>query len=247
VVYALQARGRLAGQSPWFVAAVAVLFLALASPIGVLAQGYLFSAHMLQHLLLVLVVPPLALLGLPHGESVPADPTVRLPWMLRYGSPWLAGVGAMWVWHERALCNAAATSTPVRWFQTASLIFLGLAFWRPIFSPRLAERFAPFSAVLYLFSACTACSVLGILLTFSPLEACSAYLHPVDRLGALPLLQDGWGLTPAADQQLGGLMMWVPACFVYGAAILAVMARYYREEGVPAVALENQRETAEVK
>jgi putative membrane protein len=55
-------------------------------------------------------------------------------------------------------------------------------------------------------------------------------------MGVLPLLRDEWGLTPAADQQLGGLMMWVPACVVYGAAILATLARYYREEGVSPLA-----------
>jgi putative membrane protein len=245
-LYAAFVRGRFDRRTPWFAAGVAVFFVALASPLGVLANGYLFSAHMLQHLLLVLVVPPLLLLGLPRGPEVAATPS-RLHPAYHYGSPWLAGVGAMWIWHARALCDAAATSPGVRWFQTVSLITLGLAYWRPVFSPRSQDCYPPFAAVLYLFSACVACTILGILLTFSPLTVCSVYAHPVDRLGVLPLLRDDWGLTPAADQQLGGLMMWVPACFVYAAAILTMLARYYRDEQVPPLAIGTAPPAAEVK
>jgi cytochrome c oxidase assembly factor CtaG len=229
VIYGTRFRARLVPRAGHFVAAVAIFFLALASPIGVLARGYLFSAHMLQHLLLLLAVPPLVLLGLPRDTKVGAGG--RPGGAIRYVGPWLAGVGAMWIWHEPTLCNAAAGSGGVQWLQTASLVGLGLWFWRPILAPRVQDRFPPFAAILYLFAACVACTVLGILVTFSPVEVCSIYLRPVDRLGALPLLRDGWGLTPSADQQVGGLMMWVPACIVYAAAILATLARYYREEG----------------
>ena len=232
--YAVRFRTRLGGRAASFAAALAIFFLALASPVGVLARGYLFSAHMLQHLLLVLAVPPLLLLGLPResdpgprGPMLPPGPEVSAT---AYVGPWLGGVGAMWLWHQRTLCNAAAMSTSVQWFQTASLVALGLLFWRPILAPRSQDRFHPFAAILYLFAACVACTVLGILVTFSPVELCSSYLDPVDHLGALPLLRDGWGLSRHADQELGGLMMWVPPCVVYTTAILASLARYYREE-----------------
>jgi putative membrane protein len=81
--------------------------------------------------------------------------------------------------------------------------------------------------VLYLFSACVGCTILGIILTFAPLGVCPVFLHPVDRLGILPLLQSGWGLTPGKDQQLGGLLMWVPPCFVYLCGIFGLFARWY--------------------
>ena len=84
--------------------------------------------------------------------------------------------------------------------------------------------------MLYLFAACVACTVLGILVTLSPVQVCTAYAHPSDTLGALPLLRDGWGLTCKADQEIGGLMMWVPACFVYASAILATLGGYYGDE-----------------
>ncbi len=55
------------------------------------------------------------------------------------------------------------------------------------------------------------------------------FAHPVDRLGVMPLLRDGWGLTPQRDQQVGGLLMWVPACLVYGVGIMGQLARVFRE------------------
>jgi cytochrome c oxidase assembly factor CtaG len=221
--------GRGAGaRGVFFALALLVFFVALASPIGVLARGYLFSAHMLQHLLLVLAVPALVLLGLPRPTNQDGEPR---EWTLRACAlPWLAGVGAMWIWHARVLCNAAALSPAVHWFQTASLVAMGLAFWRPILAPSTAERLQPMLGVLYLFAACVACTVLGILVTFSPVEVCPAYMHPADTLGVLPLLREGWGMNCKADQEVGGLLMWVPACLVYATAILATLGRYYGEE-----------------
>ncbi|MGD0674408.1 MAG: cytochrome c oxidase assembly protein [Polyangiaceae bacterium] len=228
-VYGVRFRRHLEARAVFFGLAVATFFGALASPVGVLARGYLFSAHMLQHLLLLLAAPPLVLLGLPRKRGAPATPP-RHRGPFGYLGPWAAGVGAMWLWHAPALCNLAAVSPTVQTLQIASLLGLGLAFWRPVLAPCLADRFPPFSAILYLFAACVACTILGILVTFSPVEVCSAYVHPVDSLGILPLLRDGWGLSCRADQEIGGLMMWVPACLVYACAILATLGRYYGEE-----------------
>ena len=228
--YGVLFRGRLEPRTALFALAVAIFFLALVSPIGVLANGYLFSAHMLQHLLLMLAVPPLLLVGLPGSRASGAEPSseARLPFrQAAHVGPWLLGVGAMWIWHQPALCNAAAQSPP---FQTASLLGMGLAFWRPILSPRTQDRLPPLAGILYLFAACVACTVLGIVVTLSPVAVCSAYMNPVDTLGVMPLLRQGWGLSHKVDQQLGGLMMWVPTCLVYGASILASLARYYGEE-----------------
>jgi cytochrome c oxidase assembly factor CtaG len=230
-LYAWRYRRRLGPRAALFALALGVFFVALASPVAVLARGYLFSAHMLQHLLLMLCVPPLVLLGLPREQV--GDPPRR--WSpIEHGGSWLAGVGAMWLWHVPVFCNAAATSPAVQGLQTASLVAMGLAFWRPVLAPRTADRLPAFAAIAYLFAACIACTVLGIAVTFSPVEVCSAYAHPIDALGALPLLRDGWGLSCKADQEIGGLLMWVPTCFVYAGAILATLGRYYAEEESPA-------------
>ena len=205
-----------------FGAALVAFLLALSSPIAGLADGYLFSAHMLQHLLLVLAVPPLVLLALPPRTG--ARPR-RLPALAAWG----LGVGAMWLWHAPALCDAAATSGLVHRVQEASLLAMGAGFWWPVLAPDPARRLSPLSSVVYLFSACVACTVLGIAVALSPVQVCSVYAHPSDPLGILPVLRGDLGLTVERDQQLGGLLMWVPACVVYLVAILAALRRFYRE------------------
>ena len=226
------APGRRFGIRPLpFTLAILILVLALASPIGQLADGYLFSAHMLQHLLLVLVVPPLALLGVAPALRARAPGRVgRL--LLRPAVTWGLGVGAMWLWHEQTLCNAASQSAIIHRVQEVSLLVMGTAFWWPLLAPREEWRLQPLSGVAYLFTACVACTLLGVLITFSPVEVCSVFAHPVDRLGVMPLVRDGWGLTAEKDQQVGGLLMWVPACLVYGVGILGVLGRLFREPSV---------------
>jgi cytochrome c oxidase assembly factor CtaG len=217
----------------YFAGALVVFLLTQLSPLNTLADGYLFSAHMVQHILLLLIVPALLLLSLPRSVSLTLRPRLL-------GHPfagWSAGVGAMWFWHAPTLCNAAVTSRPVHALQTASLLLLGCIFWRQILAPRDEERLSPPGAVLYLFSACVACSVLGIILTFSPVTVCSIYMmQPKDPLGMLNTIRTGWGFTPERDQQIGGLLMWVPMCLIYLSAMFAQIARWFAEPVTPATA-----------
>jgi putative membrane protein len=213
------------GRPAYFGAALVIFLFALISPVSALADGYLFSAHMIQHILLVLIVPALLLLSLPRSFSIP-----RL--LTGFTQPfigWIAGVGAMWLWHEPALCNAATRSSTVFAIQTISLLLMGSVFWWQVLAPRDAERLSPAAGIAYLFTACTACSVLGIILTFAPVSICSVYQQPVDRLGMLSTIRGGWGLTSDKDQQIGGLLMWVPMCLIYLAAILAQFARWHSD------------------
>jgi cytochrome c oxidase assembly factor CtaG len=211
---------------PYLFAGLSVFVLTLISPLNALADGYLFSAHMLQHILLLLIVPALLLMSLPRcvslgpRSSLPANPLVG----------WVAGVGAMWLWHARPLCVAAVSSHFVGALQTSSLLLLGAIFWRQILAPREEERLSPPGAVLYLFSACVACSMLGILITFAPVSVCPIYAQPrADELGIARLIQVNWGFTPESDQQVGGLLMWVPMCLVYLSAIIAQFARWFAQ------------------
>ena len=218
---AFRRRGR-----PAYLGAALVIFLfAFISPVNALADGYLFSAHMVQHILLVLIVPALLLLSLPRSFSLPRP-------LMAFTHPfigWIAGVGAMWLWHAPALCNAATTSRAVSAIQTTSLLLMGSVFWWQVLAPRDADRLSPAAGIVYLFTACTACSILGIILTFAPVSICSVYQHPVDRLGMLGTIRGGWGLTSDRDQQIGGLLMWVPMCLIYLAAILAQLARWHSD------------------
>jgi putative membrane protein len=209
---------------PYLIAGIGVFVLTLLSPLNALANGYLFSAHMLQHILLLLIVPALLLMSLPRWVSVGrSSRPLSNPFV-----GWIAGVGAMWLWHARPLCNAAVSSPFVNAVQISSLLLLGTIFWRQVLAPREDERLSPPGAVLYLFSACVACSILGILITFAPVSVCPIYAQPrADNFGISKLVQTNWGLTPEKDQQVGGLLMWVPMCFVYLSAIVAQLARWF--------------------
>jgi putative membrane protein len=224
----------------WLLAGLAVFFLTLASPMDVLADGYLFSAHMLQHLLLLLVVPPLMLLSLPPATMPGRYQIERWKFMRLPLATWCLGVGGMWLWHAPTLCNAAVTNGWLHRLQYVSLLLMGFAFWWPILGPWSQQRLSPLAGIVYLFSACLGCTILGIILTFAPVEVCSIYLHPLDRLGILPLVQNQWGLTPAKDQQLGGLLMWVPACLIYFSGIIGLLARWYGQANDEALVSESQ-------
>jgi cytochrome c oxidase assembly factor CtaG len=211
------------GRPAYLGAGLGIFLFALVSPLSALADGYLFSAHMVQHILLVLIVPALLLLSLPRSFSLSRSLSV-------FAHPfvgWLAGVGAMWLWHAPALCNAAATSGTISAIQTTSLLLMGSVFWWQVLAPRHADRLSPAAGIAYLFTACTACSVLGIILTFAPVSICPVYQHPADRLGILGTIRGTWGLTSERDQQIGGLLMWVPMCLIYLGAILAQLARWH--------------------
>src|SRR5258708_28708545 len=144
------------GRPLYFAAALVVFLLAFMSPFSALANGYLFSAHMVQHILLVLVVPALLLLSLPQPFSL-RPPLTYLTHPL---IGWIAGVGAMWLWHAPTLCNAAATSRTVSAIQTTSLLLMGTVFWWQAPAPRGEQRLSPPAAIGYPLPACIACWLL---------------------------------------------------------------------------------------
>jgi len=97
---------------------------------------------------------------------------------------------------------------------------------------------SPPVGVAYLGSACIACSVLGIIITLSPVTVCSIYaMRSPSHAAMLWTIREGWGITPERDQQIGGLLMWVPMCLVYLCAICGQIARWFAE---PASQLKEQ-------
>jgi len=219
-----------------FVTAVVVLLLALMSPIDTLGDGYLFSAHMLQHLLLVLVVPPLLLLGIPPRvferllRWTPADRTERA-----LGRPllaWSLGIGTLWVWHAPALYDLALRYQGVHVLQHLCFLVSATIFWWPVIAPLPERRQLPaLGAVVYLIAGGLTSSLLGIIITLSPLGLYPAYLHPVDRLGILPLIRgrSQWNFSALADQQVGGVLMWILSSPLYLLASAVALARWYGE------------------
>jgi cytochrome c oxidase assembly factor CtaG len=216
----------------WFLFGELVMLLALISPLDVLADDYLFSAHMLQHMLLVLAVPPLLILGIPHQLArsivgVHALGAIERP-LRNPLVAWTLGVAALWIWHLPRLYDATLASEALHIFEHLTFLVTATIFWWPICAPLEDSRMSHGAACAYLGAAMLATTVLGILITFAPVGAYAAYLHPQDSLGILDALRQSWGLTIEADQELGGLLMWVPGGLVYLCAIMAVLARWYR-------------------
>jgi putative membrane protein len=204
---------------PYFGAGVVLLLLDLVSPIDTLGDRYLLSAHIIQHFLLALVIPPLLLKGTPSFELHALGRLERI-----IGQPpvsWILGVGTMLAWHIPAFFNAALASEGLHIVQHLSFLVTGTIFWWPVLGPLRDRRLYPLAAVSYLFSACVCCSMLGAFLTFGPVGLYPAYLNPPAQIR---------GLDPKSDQQLGGLLMWVPGCFVYLSAILSTVMRWFGAE-----------------
>jgi cytochrome c oxidase assembly factor CtaG len=177
----------------------------------------------------VLVAPPLLLASLayeapaPRGTGAPMD--THEGFSVRTVSAWALGVSAMWLWHAPTLCNAASQSTLAFHAQSISLLAMGTAFFWPIFGTRASHRLPVFGALAYLFTACAACTILGVGITFSPVEVCSVFARP-------SAIREAWNVSTKADQEAGGLLMWVPGCLVYASCIVFMYGRYARAEAV---------------
>jgi len=220
------------GRTALFGAGVALMVLAVVSPLGHLGRNYLLSAHMIQHILLLLVVPLFIMFGIPKGAADRA-----LSWrpagavMSVLGNPivaWTLGVGSMWLWHVPSVHDAAIASDRLYAAQQVSFVLIGIIFWWPVFAPVKARRLTHLRSTMYLASACLGCTVLGILLTFAGAGMYPAYLNPADSAGILPYLRNDLCITPGVDQQIAGLTMWVPGCLIYLTASMITLAQWYR-------------------
>lgn len=222
-----------------FACGVLVLALALVSPLDMLGDRYLFSAHMVQHLLLILVVPPLLLLGSPPQlwERILRWPPARYAERLlrRPVLAWLLGIGTFWLWHVPALYDVAVREESIHILQHFSFLVSATIFWWPILTPCTARRLALPATLFYLLSATIVSSILGVIITFAPPGLYPVYEHPVDAIGALSLVRQTWGLSYALDQQIGGLIMWVTGGPIYLFVALWVLIRWFREPDEPEV------------
>lgn len=217
-----------------FVAAMVAIALAVLSPVDALS-GALASAHMVQHVLLVLVAAPLLALSAPSSALLRGSPLAlrrvsggvrrRLglgsaTWrMLREpAAVWLLHVATLWLWHASVLYDAALDSTPLHAVEHATFLVTGVLFWRVVVGARGLGRLSPGPAVLLVFGMGLQSVLLSALLTFAQRPWYAGYEETTIA----------WGLQPLADQQLAGVIMWVPGGFVYLAAALGLMATWLR-------------------
>lgn len=202
---------------------------ALVTPIDALGSA-LFWVHMVQHELLMLVAAPLLVLGRPLPVWLWALPARwRRPVALRFNGArwlrlwracssiagaWLLHALVIWGWHLPLLFEAAVLSEPVHVLQHLSFLISALLFWWSVLRQPGMRAHAPV-ALVSVFTTGLHTAVLGALLTFS-----SSPWYPVYSASAAAL-----GMDALEDQQLGGLVMWVPGGLAYLAATLALAAR----------------------
>jgi cytochrome c oxidase assembly factor CtaG len=225
------------GLSLWSVAAFAagwlIAAIALVSPIAWLAE-ILFSVHMTQHTLLMLVAAPLMAFGRPLLAclwAVPAERRERVAasfrgrrvlaawrWITSPLSAFLLQAIALWLWHLPALYQAAIADDGVHALQHLSFVFTASLFWWALVHGRYGRQGYGL-AVVYVFLTAIHSGALGALLAVSPFPW---YRHYVDQGAA-------WRVDALVDQQLAGLLMWVPAGVIFIVLGLALFAAWMGE------------------
>ncbi len=137
----------------------------------------------------------------------------------------------MWIWHAPPLYEAALGNPAIHLAQHACFTGAALLFWWTALRPISGQSYAPLlGRLVYLFVAAIPSSLLGILLTFSGSPLYPSYVRAAGSPLGLSLMSD-WNLTPLADQQLGGLLMWVPGGLVYLLAIVWLWVRWSSRSG----------------
>ena len=215
-----------------FAAGVATLYIALEWLHELSEQ--LFAVHMIQHELLMLVAAPLVAIAsplvvylwvLPAASRRGVMLTLRRPIVVAVWSAvtapavvWLLHAVALWTWHLPALYQAALGSELVHVAQHLSFFVTAVLFWWGLAHGRYG-RIGYGAAVVYVFATAVHSGVLGALLTFSPRVWYPIYANTTAA----------FGYTPLEDQQLAGLVMWVPASVIFVAGGLLFFAAWLRE------------------
>ncbi len=213
-----------------FFAGVLLFLIVTLSPLGNFGHYYLFSAHMISHVVLLLIIPPLLVTGMgaQFWERLIGNPVFKkIGYILFKPSiSWMFGVGSMWILHIPAVYSALGKTPALMSLQMILLLIFGIIFIWPVYAPVLWKRQGALESAVYLFTACVGCTVLGILITFTPFSLYGSCMTGQDP-AILSLIHLNWGITPDIDQQVGGLIMWVPACFIYLTNIIVIMIKWF--------------------
>jgi cytochrome c oxidase assembly factor CtaG len=203
------------GQQIAFHFGTLIALFALVSPLDTLGDEYLFSAHMVQHLLLLFLTAPLWLLGIPGWSFdllLPRKQIVKLARMLT--NPLVSFfifAFTMIVWHLPVLYNLALEHESLHIFEHLTYLAAAVIGWWPIAAPetRIAPKPTPPVRMLYIFLLTIPCTGLAAILTFAKVPFYPFYITAPRILG----------LSALADQQLGGLLMWLPTHLVLLSAL----------------------------
>jgi len=205
------------GQIALFLTGLTILFVALLSPLHELGDNYLFSAHMVQHLLMTLAVPPLLLMGTPPWlvRSL-LRPTPVMSMARELTRPVMAFIifsVVFAMWHVPAFYDLALRERGIHILEHVMFLSAGLIMWWPVLG-RLPELPRPpyLVQILYLFVLPTITAILGAIITFADGVLYEWYAE-APRI---------WDISAHSDQQLGGIIMWVPGGLIFLFTLIVV-------------------------
>src|SRR5712671_4071164 len=229
-----------------FLLGLLFIWIATASPVAALDHAML-TAHMVQHLMLMTLAPPLILLGVPveppiHGPLQVISRLLRSAPMQQMGSVlahpalcWFAAASTLVVWHLPSMFMLGLRSQTWHGIEQASFLATGLLFWWPVVQPRPSvSKWPESSMLLYLFLATLPCDILSGFLVF-----CDRVVYPVFLSSP-----QSFGLPALEDQQCAGALMWTSVTVVYLIAATVFAARLlssHRSEERPIVRFESER------
>ena len=208
-----------------FTLGVLVIFVAVLSPVHVIAEKYLFSIHMTQHVLITLIAPPFLILGTTDWLL---RPLLRPNWAFRGVKMLTSPVSAFLVfnlvfsiWHLPSLYNVSVTNHGVHFLEHLLMVGTGVLMWWPLTStmPELPKMSPPI-AMLYLFGLSLGQIILFGALVFSTEPLYEFYVN-APRI--LPI-------TPLTDQQIGAIVMKIGGGMLFLALLVVVFFRWYGEE-----------------
>jgi cytochrome c oxidase assembly factor CtaG/cytochrome c2 len=224
-----------------FIGGIVTLFIALESPLDALADD-LFSAHMGQHLLLLMVAPPLLVTGRPAvawlwAFDVEGRRTIGHAWkrsglqaafhgLTRPLPAWLLWTASLCFWHLPGAYDFAERNGAVHDFEHLCFLGFALAVWTIIVAPYGRRALGYGATMLYVISLGFEMGMIGAILTFASQPLYTAHLNTTAA----------WGLSPLQDQQLAGVIMWIPTNMIHLGTLCALFAAWFRESERRAVA-----------
>lgn len=210
-----------------YYAGLATMFLSLNGWLHDLSDGYLFSAHMVQHLMLALVVAPLLVMG---TTGAMLRPLLRLPGVAPVAR-WVTNPVRCFAifnvviagWHLPPLYNYALAHHPVHIVQHLMFLAASVLMWWPILSP-LPElpRLSYPGQMLYLFLMSIPMAIVSVYIAYS-----DSLLYPM--YASAPRI---FGISPMDDQLIGGLIMWIPGGLYFYSVISVIFFRWQQRDGV---------------
>jgi len=191
---------RTLGEKLCLAGGIAALSVAVLPPLSTLA-AQLFFAHMVQHLLLVAVAAPL--LAASHVWRVSVSPATA----------WIAFIAIFLFWHWQAAFQWAAANVATELIELTSILFAAFLFWSTAFDGRELSYGA---RTWFVMTGAVATDLPGVVMVCAPRAICTM---PGENAAA-------WGLTPLQDQQIAGLLMWVPANLIFFAIATFLFAQW---------------------